>query len=197
MIRLDVASWVLALGQGMFVVMAAVGKMLRNRNRTLAHPMRLRILSAIHDRPGTSISELCARLASQWGTVHHHLQVLEAERLIRGIVEGRSHRYFLPGTPPDEAARIALLRRARILMVARAVALQPGVIQRDVTRIAGVSRKMFRTYVELLAQSGLLQEVRQSGRCRYYPTHELMRVIGAEAEDESWPHKSENSATFP
>jgi DNA-binding transcriptional ArsR family regulator len=58
--------------------------------KALAHPLRLRLLYALGERPAT-ISQLAVSLAAQKGNIGHHLKVLHAAGLVR-IVETRQVR---------------------------------------------------------------------------------------------------------
>ena len=87
--------------------------------KALAHPLRLRLLYALGERPAT-ISQLAVRLGAQKGNVAHHLKVLHAAgmvhiaetRQVRGGTEHyyrRTARRVYVGGPPGESTT-AMLR---------------------------------------------------------------------------------------
>jgi predicted transcriptional regulator len=168
---------------GLFAAGAAVHAMARYA-RTRAenlhkHPLRKRILGLVEKSPGLSISDICEGTGRRWGTVKHHLHLLEAADLLKGVRRGRERNYFPPRTARGERERLALLRQDRASELAQAVLEEPGVVQRSLTRNLGVTRKVLRHHVERLKQAGLLEEVREAGTCRYFPTKALEEALPA------------------
>jgi DNA-binding transcriptional ArsR family regulator len=84
-----------------------------------AHPLRLRLLRALGERPAT-ISQLAATLGTRKGNVAHHLRVLRDAGLVRvgftrqvrggteQYYERVARRYELRGGPANEQSAIAL-----------------------------------------------------------------------------------------
>ncbi|HLE46889.1 MAG TPA: winged helix-turn-helix transcriptional regulator, partial [Candidatus Thermoplasmatota archaeon] len=143
------------------------------------------ILATIAKNPGTSISELRKVLGVGWGTVQHHLRLLVAAGFIRTVTEGRCRRLFPAEAPAEQSYRVALLRRARILELAKAVIGAPGRIQRELARELGMSRKTMRRSVDLLVDAGLIHEVRLPRTRQYFPTSLLGRIMDAGQEGRS------------
>lgn len=84
-----------------------------------AHPLRLRLLSALAEQPAT-ISQLAVALETRKGNVAHHLKVLRDAGLVRvGFTKqvrgGTEHyyeqvarRYYFSGGPTNEQTAVAL-----------------------------------------------------------------------------------------
>lgn len=122
-------------------------------------------------------------LGMEWGTIHHHLRILERAGLIRSVFEGRTHRYFPATTKSHEMHSLALLRRARVLTLVRRVVAVPGERQQELLTVIGLSRKVFRSYADRLVALGLLREVRAGRERRYFPTRALERLVNPDQHE--------------
>ncbi|MBI2077273.1 MAG: helix-turn-helix domain-containing protein [Euryarchaeota archaeon] len=165
-----------------WVIVALARHWWTHKEHLQEHPVRRTILATIAASPGTSISELRTSLGAGWGTVQHHLRLLVEARLVRAVTEGRCRRLFPAEAPAEQSYRIALLRRARILELAKAVVGAPGRIQRELARELGMSRKMIRRSVDLLVDAGLIREVRLPRTRKYFPTSLLGRIVDRDLE---------------
>lgn len=144
------------------------------------HPLRERIVDMIRREPGKNITGILRELGSTWGTVQHHLYLLERAGILSSSSHGREHHYF-HGQPEDaDRRRLALLRRGRVPQLVQLVAQEPGRMQQELTKQLGMSRKVFREYIDLLVQAELIQEVREAKVRRYYATARLQRIVSGE-----------------
>lgn len=178
----DPASLLLAAILSVSVAAAGLGmaRQSRSQERQLKeHPVRRRILGTLKVSPGASITDLRREVGIGWGTVQHHLYLLRQAGVVKGVVHGRSHRFYRTDAPEDDGPTMALLRRGRLIEVAKAIVRQPGVRQQQLTRSIEISRKVFRRYADLLADAGLVKEVREAKYRRYYPTADLIDVLDA------------------
>ncbi|MBW3583960.1 MAG: ArsR family transcriptional regulator, partial [Euryarchaeota archaeon] len=81
-----------------------------DRDDVLDHPLRDQLVDAIRSTPGVTVQELRARFGLGYGTIVHHLRVLEHHHLVSSIREGRHRRLFLVGqVDHSERPRAALL----------------------------------------------------------------------------------------
>lgn len=151
------------------------------------HPTRKQILDLLSDRPGRSISELCRAIGAGWGTVQHHLYLLGKTGMIRSVMQGRNHRFFNGKDAVKQLSDVALLMRGRVRQLANAVVEEPGVGQRKLTDSIAMSRKVFRQYVNLLLQQGLVMEERRSKFRFYYPTGALRELLASSHEEQHLP----------
>lgn len=156
---------------------AAANKSTVRRRPFKDHPTRRQILELITDRPGRSISDLCRAIGAGWGTVQHHLYLLGQAGMIRGVMQGRNHRFFHGKEGVKRLEDVALLLRGRVRQLAIAVLEEPGIGQRKLTESISMSRKVLREYVNLLLQQGLLREESRSKFRYYFPTEALEELL--------------------
>lgn len=119
---------------------------------------RQEILNTLQREPGLTKSQLCRRLQLSWGTISHHVSLLEANRLVaRKPLHGR-RRLFLPGTAEDAVAVHDLARSPLIPSLLTRVRENPGIgIQALATQLS-VDRRLIRRNLDLLIESGLLAQ---------------------------------------
>lgn len=147
------------------------------RARLLSSPIRRAILEIVTSRPGLTVGELLALLDVGWGTLHHHLDRLEAVGLLRTVQAGR-RRLVLPGDAPRAApvAR-ALLAGATCRRVAEAVAREPGLCIQDlIGRVEDSPRAVYH-HVKRLLDAGLLQSERPGRYTSLHPTPLLTDLL--------------------
>lgn len=70
--------------------------------RALADPTRRRLLDALHERAGQTVSDLCADLDMRRQSVSQHLELLEAANLISTVRSGRRKLHYLNPVPVHE-----------------------------------------------------------------------------------------------
>lgn len=63
--------------------------------RTLAHPLRLQIISHLYQRGPTSRANLTAAVGENWSKMEHHLKVLTADGFVLMDGEGLESMYRL------------------------------------------------------------------------------------------------------
>jgi predicted transcriptional regulator len=141
------------------------------------HPVRRRILDIVRRKPGAIASELCRSLDMEWGTIQYHLHLLESAQLLESVAMGRDRNFFVPDLSNEMQRRFAILRRGRVPDVVQAVADEPGINQRGLSRRIDMSRKVVREYVNLLEAEGLLATQHQGGRVAYFPTNQLYEFL--------------------
>lgn len=70
--------------------------------RALADPTRRRLLDALHERSGSTVSELCEGLDMRRQSASQHLELLEAANLISTVRSGRRKLHYLNPVPIRE-----------------------------------------------------------------------------------------------
>lgn len=146
--------------------------------RLLDQPTRRRILDTIKAKPGIKISNVCKETGAGWGTVKHHLHLLEKSGLVVSSSLGRDRLLFTADTPDDERRAQEALRQGRAESLAAAIAQKPGASQKQLCADVRMTRKIIRRYVEVLSEAGLIKEQRESRFQRYYPSAELAKRMG-------------------
>jgi predicted transcriptional regulator len=175
----DLASWagpshtidaLVAVARGLLVgpSAVAVGLFARVQDRdVLENPNRGRIHAFVRANPGASLSEIAASAGLGWGTTVHHLERLEAARVLRSYQDGRRRAFLAEGTMSTMGH--ALLRRtdptrARLL---DAVRISPGASQAELASRAGLSLSAANRHLQLLERVGLVSS-RKTWRTRTY-----------------------------
>lgn len=134
----------------------------RNGPRT-----RQEILNLVRDAQGLTKTELTARLGLAWGTVHHHLRVLVRERqLVQRRTLGWS-RYFTTDVGGVEFGLMPLLREDLVPALIERVRQNPGIGIQSLSADLGISRKIVRSRLERLVETGLLERS-EHYRPRFY-----------------------------
>ncbi|MEA3189839.1 MAG: Helix-turn-helix domain [Thermoplasmata archaeon] len=158
---------------------AAIG---RQRARLLTNRMRAGILEIVHRSPGILQGRLVDEAGCSRATVRHHLAALHRAGLVR-VVSSSQRAAVFPATMQffDQDAWAAL-QRGRTLELAQKVRREPGLVQSDITRQLGMTRKVFRKYVDAMLAQGLLEEVEEPPFKTYYPTSALLRILDSRDE---------------
>ena len=154
------------------------------------NPLRERLLDLIRRTPGVRLSTLWKTTQANRGTARYHLLMLERTQEVEARREAKNlTRYFPKGCTPQELVLLSLLRRGRVLDVVKEILKQPGITQREITERLLLSRKVFRSYADLLLREELLREVREANQKRYFPTERLIETfdrvdVGAPRDNE-------------
>lgn len=149
----------------------------------LENPLRDDILDVVDREPGISASELGRRLSCGWGTLVYHLTVLERMQLLSSAREGRHKRFFVQGriNYSDKGA-VGLLANPAARTLLLAIQEHPGVIQKELARMLGLTSGTISWHVERLSSAGLVVKEEDGRAVRYYPAQklaELTRQLGA------------------
>lgn len=143
----------------------------------LEDPNRGNIYRLIQAEPGISTKDIADRLDLAWGTVTHHLGKLEKRRFVVSKKYGKYRRYFANGAGgSQDKDALAVLRLDRTGDVAELIRQQPGVTQKAVSQMLGVSSSTILWHVKRLEEVQLVRKVREGKLVRYYPGEGLQGV---------------------
>lgn len=142
-----------------------------------AHPLRKRLLNIIRRRPGVRLAALWKQLHANRKTTKYHLLILEQANTIHAVAREQQTRFFPAGVPLDERHKRSVLLRGRILEMSQEIALNPGVLQKDLGDALKISRKVMRHYADLLVEQGLLNEIVDGHGRRYFATDQLKQLL--------------------
>ncbi len=130
------------------------------------HDARDRAFAFVRAHPGATVQAVAEGLAIAWSTAAYHLRVLEREGFLAGERRGRHRRFFAAGEPAArEALDVADHPTARRIL--RAVADSPGLAQKDLAAIAGITPSTAAWHLERLRAAGLLVAERDWRSRRY------------------------------
>lgn len=128
---------------------------------------RQEIINTLQREPGLTKSQLCRRLQLSWGTISHHIAILEQDRaLVRKRVLG-SRRLFLPNVSEDTAVLHELARNPLVPPLLASVRENPGIGIQALAASLSVNRRVIRRHLNLLIESGLMAQTRHY-RPRFY-----------------------------
>lgn len=137
---------------------------------------RREIVNTLRHAPGLTKSQLCRRLQLSWGTISHHVAVLEdARAIVRRRVRGR-RRLFLPEVASDAVALHDLALTPLVPPILARVRESPGIGVQALATAISVDRRVIRRHLDLLIESGLLAQTRD-----YRPRFYLVEQKQAEA----------------
>lgn len=136
----------------------------------LNNKFREGLLQLIRDEPGVSPPELHARVGGGWSTIVYHLGVLEKNKLVSSLIDGR-HKRFFPTEALDWAKRpqVAVLRNARTRAFYGWIQEEPGLHQSDLAHRGGVRLGSAQWHLGRLERCGLVGREKRGHRVHYYP----------------------------
>ena len=138
---------------------------------------RAGIYRLIREEPGISTKDIADRLGLAWGTVTHHLGKLEKRRFVVSKKYGKYRRYFANGAGgSQDKDALAVLRLDRTGDVAALIQRHPGVSQKAVSEMLGVSSSTILWHVKRLEEVHLVRKVRDGKLVRYYPDEGMQGV---------------------
>lgn len=128
---------------------------------------RQEIINTLQREPGLTKSQLCRRLQLSWGTISHHVALLEESRLVlRKPLHGR-RRLFLPSVSEATVVLHELARNPLVPPLLAHVRETPGIGIQALAKSMSVNRRIIRRHLDLLIKSGLMAQTRDY-RPRFY-----------------------------
>lgn len=145
-----------------------------SKSEVLDHATRERMLRAITETPGLSLSEVQARFALGWGTAVYHLDRLESAGHLASERSGFAKRYYpRAALSPGERAVRAVLARPQLAKLAERVLAEPGLSQQELAHRLGITAGAATKQLAALEGAGLVQRVREGKVARVAPTAAL------------------------
>ena len=130
---------------------------------------RGRILGYISANPGEHFNAIKRALDLPNGTFAHHLSVLEREGFVKSRTEGMYRRYYpMDMKVPSQGSG---LKHTQTLII-EVVRETPGISQKEVAAVLGLSNSTVGYHVEDLIAKGIIRKERRGMGVRYYVTVE-------------------------
>ncbi len=140
------------------------------KSDVLDHELRERLHTMIRENPGITPSQLKNATGAGWGTIVHHLMVMEREDLVASKIQGRFRRFFIADEiPPAERASLALLANKRTQEIYTNLIDAPGLATGELADRVGVTPAGALKHLNQLEEIGLLERRRDGRYVRYYP----------------------------
>lgn len=130
----------------------------------LNHERRAELLEFVRNNPGERVENVRRALGFSNGSMHYHLRVLNARDLVRVHREGIVARLFPAGPRIQPAPYVPTIRRKYL----EALAVRPGITQRELASTMGVSERMVSYHVGTLAEQGFVAIQQDGGRKRLF-----------------------------
>lgn len=144
----------------------------------LDNKVREQIVQAVRAEPGITPPELQRLTGAGWSTVVYHLSLLEKNKLVSSLIDGRHKRFF----PAEEVAwnergRIAALKNLRTRQLYELITNEPGVGPSDLAHRVSLSRQAIYGHVERLERAGLVGRDRVRFRTAFYANPEGAAIM--------------------
>jgi DNA-binding transcriptional ArsR family regulator len=134
----------------------------------LDNDVRRRVHDHVRAHPGSDVKDTAQACLVSWSTAAYHLHRLEREGLLLSRRSGRSKRFFLNGAqPPARAEAIGALRNPTSLAIARLVAEQPGLMQKEIAARLALPASTVSWHMRRLRELGVVREERRWRRAEY------------------------------
>lgn len=139
------------------------------RNQVLNNRVRDELLARIKADPGVSPPELAKHVGVVWSTLVYHLGVLEKNKMVSSLIDGR-HKRFFPTESVDWSRRgqLAALRNQRTKLLYDLVRDEPGIGRGVLAQRIGVTIPAALWHLDRLRAAGLVGQDREGRKVRYF-----------------------------
>lgn len=131
-------------------------------------PVRRRILEALAESNGLTTQELRRRVGVGWGTINHHLAVLERNGKVLHVRSGRNQTWMGSDTRPEHVTHLAALGVPQLRRIYDALVDRPGQTQADLARHLGLDPSTVNHHARRLTGLGLVRRERAGRRIHLY-----------------------------
>lgn len=154
-----------------FALFAGFAKL--RKEDILDNRLRDQILHLIKAEPGIHASDIARRVEAGWGTIVYHLSVLERNKLVSSLVDGRHKRFFPIGIVDfSRRGQLAVLRNDTTKTIFEMIAQDPGIIQGDVAGRSSLSVPAAIWHLKRLEDAGLVGRAKEGRRVHYFANKE-------------------------
>jgi len=160
---------------------------LQDHESLLGHPLRTALLQLSQTDPGIPLMDCLRRLKSVpahsslgYGTLSHHLYVLERAGLVTSRRSGRNRRYYPARSRLGDPTALSVLQRPGMFAIVRALLLigegSQSQILADVQAQRAITRHGVKHHLANLESAGLATSSRLGRHRIYRPTPSLERA---------------------
>ena len=119
---------------------------------------RQEVLTTLRHHPGLTKSQLCRSLDLAWGTITHHVRVLEASGLLEQHRIHGKRRLFLAGLSTEQRNWSVLVASGVVPELLRRIEAEPGIGIIELATALRLNRRFVRRNLDLLIESGLVAQ---------------------------------------
>lgn len=135
----------------------------------LDNKVRDQLVQAVRAEPGITPPELQRLTGAGWSTVVYHLSLLEKNKFVSSLIDGRHKRFFpTEDVAWNERGKIAALKNLRTRELYELITNEPGVGPSDLAERVSLSRQAIYWHVERLERAGLVGRDRVRFRTAFY-----------------------------
>lgn len=165
------------------MVWALPGYAKLRKQELLKHKVREDLVALVREDPGITPPELHRAVGGGWSTVVYHLSILEKNKLVSSLIDGRHKRFFpVDTTDWTKRGRLAALKNARTKELFGLIAEEPGVVQKDLAQRTRLSAPSVMWHMRRLEGAGLIGRDKVGRHVRYYPTDGRPAAPGSAVE---------------
>lgn len=134
------------------------------RSEVLEHGMREAIYGYVEENPGVHLRGIQRGLKVKYGTLVHHMHMLQKQQYLRTVREGMYLKYYVLGTSPPPAPADPLPQQT-----AGYIAEHPGTTNQTIAAALGKRPSLIHYHVERLVASGSVRKERDGREVRLFP----------------------------
>lgn len=147
--------------------------------RVLDSSVRREMLELIRSHPGMTVRELLEEMQVGWGTLYHHLTVLERSELVRCVVSGRRRLLYLTeqGPVPKDTKERSVLAGSTARKLGEVIAANEGLGIEAIVQQSGVSPRVAYYHIKRLLEAGLVKSDSSTRYRGLVATDHLRRLL--------------------
>ncbi len=136
------------------------------KDELLEHFVRGQIYGRIMSHPGEHYNHIKQKLGVTNGTLSHHLRTLELQGYIKSHRDGTYKRFYPMGMkiPRKKGIQLSDLQMG----IVDAIRQSPGISQKDIASIEGISQQSVSYNLAILERMGILDTVRDGAKKKYF-----------------------------
>ena len=136
------------------------------KDELLEHFVRGQIYGHIMSHPGEHYNHIKQKLGVTNGTLSHHLRTLELQGYIKSHRDGTYKRFYPTGMkiPRKKGIQLSDLQMGMV----DAIRQTPGISQKDIALIEGISQQSVSYNLAILERMGILDSTRDGVRKKYF-----------------------------
>lgn len=140
-----------------------------HKSELLNNEVRDKIVQAVRADPGITPPQLQELTGAGWSTVVYHLGVLEKNKVVSSLIDGRHKRFFPHETVNwSDRGRIAVLKNLKSRELYELVLQEPGLGPEVLAQRVGITRPAIYWHTNRLEKAGLLGKDRAGLRTVFF-----------------------------
>lgn len=155
------------------------------KDQVLNNSIRESILQLIRGTPGIHASDIARQSRAGWGTIVYHLSVLEKNKMVTSLVDGR-HKRFFPSDTVDYSKRgqLAALMNANTRQIYELIEAEPGIVQGQIAGRVDLTIPTVIWHLQRLQGAGLVGRDKDGRKYRYF-SNPAYQPKGAQSGDDA------------